>query len=61
MFHSMLGIAGISTPFRADSLNIGSPKLHSAPRRYLNDHNKAMPLDKTGLSDKDLMMIKRLK
>lgn len=56
-FHSMLGLAGISTPYRADSLNISSGKLHSAPRRYLNDHNKAMPLDKTGLSEKDLEMI----
>ena len=32
-FHSMLGLAGISTPYRADSLNISSGKLHSAPRR----------------------------
>ena len=57
MFHSMLGIAGIATRYKADTLDISSAKLHSAPRRYLNDHNKALPLDKTGLSQKDLEMI----
>lgn len=57
MFHSMLGIAGIATRCKADTLDISSPRLHSAPRRYLNDHNKALPLEKTGLSQKDLQMI----
>lgn len=60
MFHSMLGLAGVRTPLRADSLDIGSKKLHSAPRRYLNDHNKAVPLDKTGLSKEDMVKIKKL-
>lgn len=57
MFHSMLGIAGISTRYKADTLDISSERLHSAPRRYLNDHNKALPLSKTGLTEKDLRMI----
>lgn len=59
LFHSMLGIAGIETPYLADSLNVGSPKLHSAPRRYLSDHNKPVTLDKAGLGEKDFRLLRQ--
>ncbi len=58
-FHSMLGLARIKTTYIADSLNIASNKLHSAPRCYLNDHNKPMPLTKIGLGEKDFSLFKK--
>ena len=58
MFHSVLGIAHINTPYLADSLNVGSKQLHSAPRRYLNDHNKPVTLEKVGFSDIDFRLMK---
>lgn len=58
-FHSMLGIAGIRTPYLADSLNVASQKLHSAPRRYLNDHNEPMTLEKIGLKREDFAIMKQ--
>ena len=60
-FHSMLGIAGIRTPYLADSLNVASQKLHSAPRRYLNDHNEPMTLEKIGLKREDFALMKQHK
>lgn len=59
LFHSMLGIAKISTPILADSLNVGSQKLHSAPYRYLNDHNKPVVLDKVGFGEKDFILLRQ--
>lgn len=58
-FHTMLGIANIQTPYLADSLNVGSRKLHSAPRRYLDDHNEAVTLKRIlrGESDFSLMRL----
>ncbi len=58
-FHSMLGIAAIGTPVYADSLNVGSSRFHSAPRRYLNDHNKAVTLEKVGFLPLDYELMQR--
>ena len=58
LFHSMLGIAGIKTPYLADTLNVASIKFHSAPRHYLNDHNKAVGLEKAVFSEKDFELMK---
>ena len=59
LFHSMLGIARINTPYLADSLNVGSSKLHSAPRRYLNDHNKPVTLEEVGLTEADFLLMRK--
>lgn len=40
-FHTMLDLAGISTPVLADSLSVASPRFTVRPFRYLNDHNRA--------------------
>ena len=59
MFHSMLGIAHIATPLLADSLNVGSRRLHSAPRRYLNDHNMPVTLEQVGFTDTDFRLMRK--
>ena len=45
VFHTMLDIAGISTPLRADSLSVASPHFTSTPYRYLTDRNEAVSWD----------------
>ena len=61
MFHSMLGIARLKTSYLADSLNVCSKRLHSAPRRYLSDHNKPVTLKKIGLKEIDFALMKEHK
>ncbi len=41
----MLDIAGISTPLRADSLSVASPRFTPTPYRYLTDRNEAVSWD----------------
>ena len=42
VFHTMLDIAGISTPLLADSLSMASPRFTPTPYRYLTDRNEAV-------------------
>lgn len=44
VFHTMLGVAGISTPVRNDSLSVASGAFTVTPCVYLDDHNRAVPL-----------------
>lgn len=44
-FQTMLGLAGIETPYRNDTLSVASLLFREKPRVYLNDHNKACPLE----------------
>ena len=59
VFHTMLDLSGISTPMRDDSRSVASGRY--TPRRlvYLNDHNRAVPLDKMLRSEKDFEMFKK--
>lgn len=58
-FHSMLGIGNVETPYLVDSLNVGSNKLHSASRRYLDDHNEAVTLEKIFRGDRDFSLMRQ--
>lgn len=53
VFHTMLGLAGIATPLRADALSVASTQYRPCPLLYLNDHNRAVPLGKMLRSEKD--------
>lgn len=60
MFHTMAGIASIE----GDCIDPGCSLVSSAfdyeaPRRYLNDHNRAVPFRKTRLSEEDLANFRR--
>ncbi|MEL5892710.1 sulfatase-like hydrolase/transferase [Bacteroides sp. GD17] len=52
-FHTMLGMGGIETTHRNDSLSVACSLFTENPRVYLNDHNKALPLDDIGMSKED--------
>ncbi len=57
-FHSMLGVAAVETPVYADTLNVASQHFHSAPRSYLNDHNRAVTLEKVGFQPMDFKLMR---
>ena len=58
-FHTMLGIAGVTTPLRRDSLSLASPLFTVKPFIYLDDHNTAVPLKKLLRSEKDFEMFRK--
>ena len=52
VFHTMLNLVGVQTPYRADSLSVANRQYLIRPRYYLNDHNLPKSLDKIGLKRK---------
>ena len=56
----MLDIAGLSTPYRRDSLSVASLHFAPAPPLYLNDHNEAERLEDTGMTDADMRMFEKI-
>lgn len=59
VFHTMLNLAGVQTPYRADSLSVASRQYLIRPRHYLDDHNLPKSLDKIGLKKKDIEQFKQ--
>ncbi len=59
-FHTMLTIAGISTPLRNDSLSAASPLFTVRPCLYLDDHNRAVPLNKILRDKKDFILLRKI-
>lgn len=53
-FHTMLDIAGVSSPFLIRSASLGSPSYTEPHRKYLNDYNEAVPLSHSGLRSNDI-------
>ena len=61
VFHTMLGLAGIETPYRNDSLSVASGKFTPTRRMYLNDHNEPVPVEKILRDKEDFVMMERVK
>lgn len=59
VFHTMLQLAGISTPLRADSLSVASSGYRCGTRLYLNDHNLPVGLDALVTDSRDMAMFRR--
>lgn len=60
MFHTMADIASIKSPYVKENVALTSEAFdHTLPRRYLNDHNHAVPFIKTGLKPEDLAFFKK--
>lgn len=59
LFHTLLQLGGLSTPMLTDSLSLCSPHYHAAPRCYLDDHNRPVPLQELGLTDEDIAQFHR--
>lgn len=58
LFHTMLTVGGVATPYRNDTLSVASARFETRPRYYLNDHNRPCPLDRIGLKKEDFDMFR---
>lgn len=59
MYHTMADLASIEGRFVYRNSSLVSPDFdHNAPRRYLNDHNEAVPFRETGLNEEDIKLLK---
>ncbi|MDE6527064.1 MAG: phosphoethanolamine transferase, partial [Muribaculaceae bacterium] len=52
-FHTMLDLAGVSSPFFISTASLCSPSYAEPRRKYLNDYNEAVPLSHSGLRSSD--------
>lgn len=59
-FHTMLGLAGIETPSRNDSLSVASRMFKPSGRMYLNDHNEPVPVNKILRDKADFIMMRKI-
>ena len=60
LFHTMADMASIEGRCLTTKVSLVSPGYdRTAPRRYLNDHNEAVPFRKTGLRAQDLEVFRR--
>ena len=60
LFHTMADMASIRGCFLLTNVSLVSSDFdRTAPRRYLNDHNEAVPFRKTGLALQDLEVFRR--
>lgn len=52
-FPTMIGLAGISTPYRDPVHDLTDSLYRATPRRYVTDYNEGVPLSESGLRDYD--------
>lgn len=60
LFHTVLDIAGVKTPFYDATYSVASPQFREHKRYYLNDYNEDVPLKKSGLRQQDFEMLTRM-
>lgn len=58
LFHSILDMTGVHSPFYDPTLSLFSDKFTEKPRIYLNDYNEAVPLSKSGIRKEDDRILK---
>lgn len=54
VFHTMLDMASIRTPYLDSTLSVVSPRLLTGPRTYLNDHDGCDPINRMHLHKLDV-------
>lgn len=59
IFHTLLDLSGIETPYKKTSLSLCNKAFQPHKRLYINDHNEFMPLDDCGLKQVDIDQFKR--
>lgn len=59
-FHTLIQLAGLTTPYYSDSLSLVSATYKPGALKYLNDHNEAVPLNKSGLQHEDYLMLQSI-
>ena len=59
IFHTMLDLSGIESPYKNASLSLCNKAFKPHKRLYINDHNELMPLDDCGMKQPDIDMFKK--
>ena len=59
IFHTLLDLSGISSPYLIHSLALSNNQYRRHPRLYVNDHNLLLPLDSCGLKQMDIDQFKK--
>jgi len=59
VFHTLLDMSGIETPYKKTSLSLSNEDFKAHQRLYINDHNEMLPLDKCGLKQLDVDAFKK--
>lgn len=59
VFHTLLDIAGISTPYYDTTASLTSKQYKPAMPIYLNDYNEAVPLSRSGMRKPDFELLKK--
>lgn len=54
VFHTMLDLSGISSPYMKPELSLANRNFKPHRRLYINDHNEFLPLDSCGLRQVDI-------
>jgi len=57
VFHTLLGLSGVRTPYAKDTHSLCSKNYVVSKRYYLNDHNEPRALDEIGLKKQDIDMM----
>ncbi len=61
VFHTMLDLSGVNTPYKKDSLALSNKEFKGHKRLYINDHNEYRALDNCGLKQIDVETFKKNK
>lgn len=59
VFHTMLDLSGVNTPYKKDSLALSNKEFNGHKRLYINDHNEYRALDNCGLKQIDVETFKK--
>ena len=54
VFHTLIDMAGLKTPYYDARNSLFSPTYEPAPRRYLSDHNESLDFEHCGLRPLDI-------
>ena len=61
VFHTLLDLSGVKTPYKKDALALSNKAFKWHKRLYINDHNEYRSLDNCGLKQIDVEMFKKNK
>lgn len=59
VFHTLLDLSGISTPYKKDALALSNKGFKPHKRLYINDHNEYRALDNCGFKQQDIDLFRK--
>lgn len=59
VFHTLLGLAGMKSPYYDETQSLISYRYNLKKRRYINDYNESVDLNHCGLREQDFEMLRK--